>query len=91
MYQIWIKRQKPTKILTTLAQVEVLVTQGKARIDVIRQNIATKQTYYRSRSEYYGMRTDQLKDLRWLQKKNERLICMLYNETNTSLKNTITH
>ena len=46
-----------------------------ARIDAIRQISITEQTYDRWRKHYGGMGTDQLKELRWLQKENERLSC----------------
>ncbi len=42
-----IKRNKPEKIVTKLRQVEVLVGQGKARIDAIREICVVEQTYYR--------------------------------------------
>jgi putative transposase len=57
-----IKRYKPEEIVTKLRQVEVLVGQGMARIDAIRQISITEQTYYRWRKQYGGMGTDQLKD-----------------------------
>ena len=44
-----------------------------ARVDAIRQISITEQTYYRWRKQYGGMGTDQLKELRRLQKENERL------------------
>jgi putative transposase len=68
-----IKRYKPEEIVTKLRQVEVLAGQGMARIDAIRQISITEQTYYRWRKHYGGMGTDQLKELRRLQKENERL------------------
>ena len=68
-----IKRHKPEAIVTKLRQVEVLAGQGMARVDVIRQISITEQTYYRWRKQYGGMGTDQLKELRRLQKENERL------------------
>ena len=68
-----IKRHKPEEIVTKLRQVEVLVGQGKSRIDAIREIQITEQTYYRWRKQYGGMGTDQLKELRRLQKENERL------------------
>ena len=68
-----IKRHKPEEIVTKLRQVEVLVGQGMARIDAIREISITEQTYYRWRKQYGGMGTDQLKELRRLQKENERL------------------
>lgn len=68
-----IKRHKPEEIVAKLRQVEVLVGQGMARIDAIRQISITEQTYYRWRKQYGGMGTDQLKELKRLQKENERL------------------
>ena len=68
-----IKRHKPEEIVTKLRQVEVLVGQGMARIDAIRQISITEQTYYRWRKQYGGMGTNQLKELKRLQKENERL------------------
>ena len=41
------KRYKPEEIVTKLRQVEVLVGQGMARVDAIRQISITEQTYYR--------------------------------------------
>ena len=68
-----IKRHKPEEIVAKLGQVEVLVGQGMARIDAIRRISITEQTYYRWRKHYGGMGTDQLKELKRLQKENERL------------------
>ena len=68
-----IKRHKPEEIVAKLRQVEVLVGQGMARIDAIREISITEQTYYRWRKQYGGMGTDQLKELKRLQKENERL------------------
>ncbi len=42
-----IKRPKPEEIVVKLRQVEVLMGQGMARIDAIRQTGVTEQTYYR--------------------------------------------
>jgi putative transposase len=56
-----------------LRQVEVLVGQGIPRIDAIRQVRITEQTFYRWRKQYGGMGTDKLKELKRLQKENERL------------------
>ncbi len=44
-----IKRNKPEEIVTKLRQVEVLVGQGKARIDAIREIGVVEQKYYRWR------------------------------------------
>ncbi len=44
-----------------------------ARIDAIRQISVVEQTDYRWRKQYGGMGTAQLKELKRLQKENERL------------------
>jgi len=67
------KRARPEEIVTKLRQVEVLVGQGMPRADAIRQIGVTEQTYYRWRKKYGGMGTEQLRELKKLQKENERL------------------
>lgn len=67
------KRPKPEEIITKLRQVEVLIGQGMARLDAIRQIGVVEQTYYRWRKQYGGMGVDQLKELKRLQKENEQL------------------
>lgn len=67
------KHHNPEEIVTKLRQVEVLVGQGMGRIDAIRGIGVTEQTYYRWRKKYGGMGTDQLRELKRLQKENERL------------------
>ena len=56
------KRHKPEEIVTKLRQVEVLVGQGMARIDAIREIGVVEQTYYRWRKLYGGMGRDQVKE-----------------------------
>ena len=67
------KRPKPEEIVSKLRQVEVLMRQGMARLDAIRQIGVVEQTYYRWRKQYGGMGVDQLKELKKLQKENEQL------------------
>lgn len=68
-----IKRFKPEEIISKLRQVEVLCGQGKSMADAIRHIGVSEQTYYRWKKNYGGMGTDQLKELKALQKENERL------------------
>ncbi len=67
------KRFKPEEIISKLRQVEVLQSQGMAVVDAIRQIGVTEVTYYRWRKEYGGMRVDQTKRLKELEKDNARL------------------
>ena len=59
--------------MTKLRQVEVLVGQRMSRIDAIREVQITEQTFYRWREQYGGMGAAQLRELKRLQKENERL------------------
>ena len=68
-----IKRPKPKEIVVKLRQVEVLMGQGMPRIDAIRQISVTEQTYYRWKKKYRVMSIEQLKELKRLQKENERI------------------
>ena len=67
------KHPKPEKIVSKLRQVEVLVGQGMKQIDAIREIGIVEQTFYRWRKQYGGMGTDQVKELKRLQKENECL------------------
>ena len=51
-----------------LRQVDVLVGQGMQSVDAIREVHIAEQTYDRWRKQYGGMGTDQLQELKRLQK-----------------------
>jgi putative transposase len=67
------KHPKPEEIVSKLRQVEVLVGQGMKQIDAIREIGIVEQTFYRWRKQYGGMGANQVKELKRLQKENERL------------------
>ena len=67
------KRYKPEEIVVRLRQADVLHSQGMSMADAIRQIGVTEVTFYRWRKEYGGMKTDQLKRLKELEKENARL------------------
>jgi putative transposase len=67
------KRYLPEEIIQKLREVEVLLSQGKSAGEASRQIGVTEQTYYRWRKEYGGVRTDQAKRLKALEKENARL------------------
>jgi transposase-like protein len=67
------KRPNPEEIVSKLRQIEVLMGQDMSRLDAIRQIGVVEQTYYRWRKQYGGMGVDQLKELKRLQKENDRL------------------
>ena len=64
---------KPEEIVAKLRQVDVLHSQGSSITDAIRQIGLSEVTFYCWRKEYGGMKTDQPKRLKVLEKENERL------------------
>ena len=67
------KEFKPEQIITMLREAEVLLSQGATAADVVRKFGISEQTYYRWRREYGGMRIEQAKRLKDLEKENTRL------------------
>jgi putative transposase len=64
---------KPEEIVAKLRQVDVLVLQGRSVAEAVRSIGVTQFTYYRWRKEFGGLKTDQVKRLKELEKENERL------------------
>ncbi len=67
------KRYTTDQIIRKLREAEVLLAQGQKVPQVCRQLGVSDQTYYRWRKEYGGLRLDQAKRLRELEKENKRL------------------
>jgi putative transposase len=61
------------EIIGKLRQAEVLLGEGKTTEQVVREIGVTKNTYYRWRQEYGGMKLDQAKRLKELEVENGRL------------------
>jgi transposase-like protein len=67
------KRHTAEEIVAKLRQVDVLTSQGHAVSEAIRMIGVTEVTYYRWRSEYGGLKGDQVKRLKELEAENTRL------------------
>ncbi len=67
------KRHTAEQIISKLREAEVLLAKGTKMPQVCRKLGVTEQTYYRWRKEYGGVRTDQVKRLKELEKENGRL------------------
>jgi transposase-like protein len=67
------KRHSAEQIINKLRQAEVLLSQGARVPEVSRQLGVTVQTYYRWRKEFGGLKTDQAKKLKELERENARL------------------
>ena len=61
------------KIIIKLREAEVLISQGMDADDASRQIGVSRQTFYRWRKEFGGMRVDQARRLKVLEKENLRL------------------
>ena len=67
------KRYSAEEIVNKLRQADVLIAQGRTISQVCKEIGVADQTYYRWRKEYGGMRVDQAKRLKDLEKENTRL------------------
>ena len=66
-------RYSPEQIIKKLREAEVLISKGMTTGKAARQIGVTEQTFYRWRKEYGGMRIDQAKRLKELEKENAHL------------------
>ena len=67
------KAHSPERIINELREAELLLNQGATVSEACRQIGVTEQTYYRWRKEYGGMRIEQAKRLKDLERENTRL------------------
>ena len=67
------RRYKPEQIVNLLRQIEVGVANGKTTPQACKEAEITQQTYYRWRKEYGGLKLDQAKRLKDLEKENNKL------------------
>ena len=66
-------RYKPEQIVNLLRQIEVAIANGKTTPQACKEAQITAQTYYRWRKEYGGLKLDQAKRLKELEKENAKL------------------
>ncbi|MBA7617176.1 IS3 family transposase ISDsp2 [subsurface metagenome] len=63
----------PEQIINKLREAEIHINQGTSIAEASRKIGVTEQTYYRWRKEYGGLRIEQAKKLKNLEKENARL------------------
>jgi transposase-like protein len=66
-------RHTPEQVIGKLREAEVKLAQGTAIGQVCKDLAITENTYYRWRREYGGMKVDQARRLKELEKENGRL------------------
>jgi transposase-like protein len=67
------KRYKSEQIVNLLRQIEVEIANGKTTPQACKEAEITQQTYYRWRKEYGGLKLDQAKRLKELERENAKL------------------
>jgi len=67
------KRYKPEQKVNLLRKIEVELANGKTTPQAAREVGITEHTYYRWRREFGGLKLDQAKRLKELEKENTRL------------------
>jgi transposase-like protein len=67
------QKYKPEQIVSILRQIEVEVATGKSTPQACKEAGITAQTYYRWRKEFGGLKLDQAKRLKELERENAKL------------------
>lgn len=67
------KRYKPEQVVTLLRQIEVGIANGKPTPQACKEAEITQQTYYRWRKEFGGLKLDQAKRMKELERENAKL------------------
>ena len=67
------RRHTPEEIITPLREAEVGLASGQTAAMVSRELGISEQTYYRWRKEFGGLRVDQVRKLRELERENAHL------------------
>ena len=67
------KKHTAEQIVGKLREAELELARGRTIAEVVRRLGITDQTYYRWRKEYGGLRTDQARRMKELERENDRL------------------
>ena len=74
------RRHSPEQIIRKLREAEVLLGKGETVAMVARKLEITEQTYHRWRREYGGLKVDQVKKMKELERENARLKRIVANQ-----------
>jgi putative transposase len=75
------KRYQPEQVVNLLRQIEVAVANGKTTAQACKEAEIVKQTHFRWRKEYGGLRLDQAKWLKELEQENAKLKRLVANRS----------
>jgi transposase-like protein len=74
------RRHSPEQVIRKLAEGEKLLAEGKTIEEVARHLEVTESTWHRWRNQYGGMKADDAKRLKDLEKENQRLKKLVANQ-----------
>lgn len=74
------KKYRPEEIVQKLRQADIELGKGLSVKEVCRKIEISQQTYYRWRQKYGGMSPELIRELRALQKENQRLRKIIADE-----------
>jgi transposase-like protein len=74
------RRHSPEQVIRKLAEGEKLLAEGKTIEEVARHLEVTESTWHRWRNQYGGMKADDAKRLKELEKENQRLKKLVANQ-----------
>ena len=74
------RRHTPEQVIRKLAEGEKLLGEGKSIEEVSRHLEVSEQTWHRWRNQYGGMKADDAKRLKELEKENQRLKKLVANQ-----------
>lgn len=64
------KKHSPEEIIGKLREAEIVTGRGRTVAEACRGIAVTEQTYYRWRKQYGGLKTDQVRRMKDLEKEN---------------------
>lgn len=67
------RRHTPDQVIRKLREADAMVAQGADVAEICRHLEVSEQTYYRWRNQYGGMKADDAKRLKELERENRRL------------------
>ena len=67
------RKHTPEQVINKLREAEVAIATGSTVAEAARRIGVAQQTFYRWRTEYGGLRTDQVRRLKQLESENSRL------------------
>jgi putative transposase len=74
------RRHTPEQVIRKLAEGEKLLAEGKTIEELSRHLEISEQTWHRWRNQYGGMKADDAKRLKELEKENQRLKKLVANQ-----------